>query len=132
VSRLVIEALSHGRHVITNCDFPHALRAESIDDYVNAIRALGREASFNLAGREYVGKMHDRIAADVGCRRLAVLESPTGQGVRGGIAGQPRSGPLADPSRARPETLPAEAAAFRAAAARPARTASTNPLPLTA
>lgn len=120
LSRLVVEALSHGRQVITGCDFPHTICARNTGEYIDAVRGLGREASFNLAGREYVGRVHDRrIAAEAWLKALsAVVEAPdwTG-GVRGGLALAANlvCEPLVDVAELPdPEGLPPEAAAFRA------------------
>jgi hypothetical protein len=54
LSRLSLESLCHGRHVIASHGMPHVQYAASVDAFALGIRALEREADFNLAGREYV------------------------------------------------------------------------------
>lgn len=65
-SRLMIEALSLGRHVIANCPWSHCAAAKTADEFLTAIRQLQRDLTFNLIGREEVCRGHDRsIAASV-------------------------------------------------------------------
>jgi hypothetical protein len=120
ISRLVVEALSHGRHVITGCTFPNTFAAASIDDYLNVIRSLQRDAPFNLAGREEVGRSHDRwIAAEALLRALTnLLEEPDWGGtVRGTLfraANLLSDAPAEVVAAPDVQSLPPEAHAFRA------------------
>lgn len=54
LSRLALEMLCHGRHVISRHPLPHSAQAGDVESYFKAIRLLERDLSFNLAGREYV------------------------------------------------------------------------------
>lgn len=75
--RLAVEALSAGRHVVAARPFPFALRAADLDARAEAIRTLRRTPSFNLAGREYVGREFDgRMHAASLRRRLEQALEP--------------------------------------------------------
>jgi hypothetical protein len=63
LSRLSLEALSHGRHVISGRDWPFCHVASSTDDFVRTIRELRHAPSFNLDGREYVCSQYEKRAA---------------------------------------------------------------------
>jgi len=53
-SRLALEMLCHGRHVISTYAAPHFIHADREESFFTSIRALEREVGFNLVGREYV------------------------------------------------------------------------------
>lgn len=59
-SRLMLEALSHGRHVVGGPVCPHARAAHAVEDYAAALRDLLPDPPFNLAGREDACRLHDR------------------------------------------------------------------------
>jgi|CXWL01.1.fsa_nt_gi hypothetical protein len=69
LSRLVLEALCHGRHVITGYHLPHAHVAHSTEKFVAALRALRDEANYNLDGRSYVDREHEHHTATKALRR---------------------------------------------------------------
>lgn len=54
LSRLSVEVLCHGRHVISTHGAPHCTQAGSAESFLVAIRTLERDLGFNLPGREYV------------------------------------------------------------------------------
>lgn len=54
LSRLSLEVLCHGRHVISKHAMPHCTEAGSVESFFVAIRSLERDLGFNLPGREYV------------------------------------------------------------------------------
>jgi|GEM_PF-2746957 len=58
-SRLVFEAMSLGRHVISSTPMPHAQHAVTEAQVVRAVRALRSEPRFNLEGREHIGMEYD-------------------------------------------------------------------------
>lgn len=123
LSRLTLEAMCHGRHVVSGYPLPHGHIARTVDEFAAALRSLRREAAFHLAGREYVCCEHDQHGAVGALRRIIedVLEPGRltlafAGGVRGAAAmlrnphllGQ-RCFPLPDG-----ETLPPEAGPLRA------------------
>lgn len=59
-ARLMIESLALGRHVVSNCPWPNCQYAETIDQFMAALRALQRDVTFNLIGREEVCQSSDR------------------------------------------------------------------------
>lgn len=63
LSRMALEALSHGRHVVSGCTLPHAHKAFTVAEYVEAIRYLRENRSYNLDGRSFVAKEHERHTA---------------------------------------------------------------------
>ncbi len=68
-SRLVLEAMSLGRHAITSTPMPHAQHAVTEADVVRTIRALRSKVEFNLEGREHVGRKFNRNEVIVSLRR---------------------------------------------------------------
>jgi hypothetical protein len=123
LSRLMLEAMCHGRHVVSGYPLPHGHLARTVDEFAAALRSLRREAAFNLAGREYVCCEHDQYKAVQSLRRILDDAVEPGRlnlafagGVRGAAAmwrnphllGQRRF-PLPDG-----ETLPPEADPLRA------------------
>lgn len=52
--RLILEMLSHGRHVVASHPYPHCHQAGDVEGIVRMLRRLRREAGFNLPGREWV------------------------------------------------------------------------------
>jgi len=60
LSRLALEVLSHGRHVISTHADPLFCHADSVDGFADALRMLQRDPRFNLSGREAVCRTHDR------------------------------------------------------------------------
>lgn len=69
LSRLSLEALSHGRHVITGYNLPHARAARSIEEFVQALRRLRKKADYNLDGRSFANREHEYYAAAKALRR---------------------------------------------------------------
>jgi len=122
LSRLALEALCHGRHVVTTCSLPHCHAAGTVDEFLDAIRGLQRQTEFNLAGREQVCRMCDKPLA---LRALRAAIEPCVVGgsferkMRGGWSGAVTA--LCNPgilTRTRfdlpdPGELPPEAAALR-------------------
>ncbi len=120
LSRLSLEALCHGRHVIATHSTPHTQYAGSLEAFLASIRALERDADFNLAGREYVCREY--ALPQTARRLLGIIQDhadpQSGGGRRGrwrtvlmalgGAAGLSRSS-SAPPD---PQFLPTEAAAF--------------------
>lgn len=70
LSRLMLEAMCHGRHVVSGYPLPHGRLARTVDEFSTALRSLRREASFNLSGREYVCCEHDQHNAVRSLRRI--------------------------------------------------------------
>lgn len=62
-SRLQLEALSHGRHVISSCEIAHGSRAATVTEYADAIRSIRQKPSYNLDGRSHVARDHERHTA---------------------------------------------------------------------
>ncbi len=60
LSRLTLEMLCAGRHAVTRHAWPHCIRADSVDEFIEALRALRREPAFNLEGREEVCRAYDK------------------------------------------------------------------------
>lgn len=69
LSRLTLEALCHGRHVVTGYKLPHAQTARSLVEFEEAIRSARMHASYNLEGRSYVHCEHEQHAATKSLRR---------------------------------------------------------------
>ncbi len=69
LSRLVLEALCHGRHVITRYSLPHAHMARSTEEFVEALRSVRDEATYNLDGRSFVDREHEHHTATKALRR---------------------------------------------------------------
>jgi len=123
MSRMVLEAMCHGRHVVSSHSLPHACAARTVEEFEKGVRLLRGQAEFNLAGREFVCREHDQPAAVRTLRQ--VLEEAVGPGrlnlaIAGGVRGATaalrnlhllgrRSFALPEP-----ETLPPEAVALRA------------------
>ncbi|MBI3835427.1 MAG: glycosyltransferase [Planctomycetes bacterium] len=63
LSRLALEALSHGRHVISTHTDELFCHADSVDGFADALRLIRQDARYNLAGREAVCRLHDRSVA---------------------------------------------------------------------
>jgi len=89
LSRLSLETLSHGRHVICRRDWPYSRRAETVEQYVRELRELKHE-SFNLDGRQYVcGEYDKRPSVGALCNLLTRITDQPGfkRGVLGGWVG---------------------------------------------
>lgn len=69
LSRLALEALCHGRHVISGYKLPHAYQARTIDEFVEAVRTIRQEPAFNLAGRGYIHDENEYHLATKALRR---------------------------------------------------------------
>jgi hypothetical protein len=69
LSRLALEALCHGRHLISGYKLPHSLQACTVDEFVDAVRLLRQNPAFNLAGRSYIYDVHDYHQATKALRR---------------------------------------------------------------
>ena len=63
LSRLALEALGHGRQVITGYELPHAHLARSTDEFAVALRNLREKPTYNLDGRSFVNREHEQNAA---------------------------------------------------------------------
>lgn len=92
-SRLSMEALCHGRHVIATHATPHVQFGGSFEACFQAVRAVEREADFNLEGREYVCREFGRPQGVE--RLLAALEEAAQVGAWAGLARGPRGALLA-------------------------------------
>lgn len=76
-SRLVYEALCHGRHAVVTARVPCCHHAAGADDFFRVLRQLQRESTFNLDGRAYVCEYFDCAETVEGLREcLAELLSP--------------------------------------------------------
>jgi len=120
-SRLMLESLALGRHVIANCPWPHCHFADSLDKILAAVRALQRDLTFNLAGREAVCREHDYAAA--ACRLRGMFEQAASAGIGANLPAAwqasvaacrfsslgPKTFPPSDPA-----SLPPQADALRA------------------
>ncbi len=78
LSRVMLEALCHGRQLVSGHSLPHARVARTIHDYLEAVRTLRRGAPFNLSGREFVCREFDQLQAIKSLRRI--LEDATEPG----------------------------------------------------
>ncbi len=63
LSRLALETLCHGRHVITGYELPHAHVARSIEEFAGALRNVREKPVYNLDGRTFVNREHEQNAA---------------------------------------------------------------------
>lgn len=63
LSRLSLEALSHGRHVISGRIWPFCHCATTPDEFVHTMRELKHTPAFNLDGREYVCAQYEKRVA---------------------------------------------------------------------
>ncbi len=72
LSRLSLEALSHGRHVVSGGDWPFCHLATTPAEFIHTLRALKHAPAFNLEGREYVCRRYEKRAA-VGAMRDLLL-----------------------------------------------------------
>lgn len=112
-SRLMIEALSLGRHVISNCPWTNCAAARTADEYLVAIRRVQRDLAFNLLGREEVCRGHDRaIASSVLKGIFEAAAVPADLLSRLAAVWSPPPAPIVD----RLETLPPEEGVCREAA----------------
>ncbi len=124
LSRLSLEALCRGRHVIATHPLPHCEYAGSLEAFTLAIRKLERSTDFNLAGREYVCREYSQPEM---VRRMLEILSPSsdedgplgggwGRAWRGALAALCQPGLWSSAKFARPDldSLPPEASAFRA------------------
>ncbi len=123
LSRLALETMCHGRHVVSGYPHPLGRLARTTSEFAETLRSLRRDATFNLAGRERVCRENDQNEAVRTLRRIledAVepgrLNLAVGGGVRGAAAMlrnlhllRHREFPLP-----RIEALPSEAHALRA------------------
>lgn len=90
LSRLSMEALSHGRHVISGRDWPSCHLASTAEEYGQTLRELKYAPSFNLEGREYVCDRHEkRTAVEAMCKLLDRMTDRkfVGRNIRGGWLG---------------------------------------------
>jgi hypothetical protein len=121
-SRLMVEALSHGRHAVTSFDWPHCIRAGTPEEFEQVLRHLPGRPPFNLAGREHVCSIYDKPLAQRALHHLmkrAVNESRSTSILHGKLQaasvamrcpGIYSRRPFALPN---PESLPPEGAPFR-------------------
>ena len=123
LSRLALETMCHGRHVVSGYPHPLGRLARTTPEFAETVRSLRRDATFNLSGRERVCRENDQNEAVRALRRIledAVepgrLNLAFGGGVRGAAAMlrnlhllRYRESPLP-----RIEALPPEAHALRA------------------
>ena len=93
LSRLALEAMCHGRHVVSGYPLPLGRLACTSGEFIETLRSLRRDAVFNLAGREHVCREYDQHEAVRCLRRIledAVepgrLNLAFGGGVRGAAA----------------------------------------------
>ena len=54
LAKMVLEALSYGRQVLWNMQFPHCIYVKNIDDCIIALNSLKKKEELNLAGKTYV------------------------------------------------------------------------------
>ena len=81
--RLILEALSHGRHVVASRPYPHCQHAKDADEFQRALRHLEGRAEFNLAGREWVCQHFEtRVTAQVLGDELRRCLEPGRSGLR--------------------------------------------------
>ncbi|MCC6421742.1 MAG: hypothetical protein IT429_26290 [Gemmataceae bacterium] len=59
-SRLMLEVLSHGRHVVSSIPHEQARFAETTEGFAAALRELGADPPFHLEGREHACRDEDR------------------------------------------------------------------------
>ena len=123
LSRLGLESLSHGRHVLSTCPWPNFLHVRSEAEFAKALTMMRLNPSFNLEGREAVCREYD---LRVGVRALTQLlqtcidenrgVGSLGQRWLGAASTWCISGLLGEKRVPRPDpnTLPSEAEAFRA------------------
>ncbi len=69
LSRLALEGLCHGRHVITGYKLPFAFPARTAEEYIDAIRTIRDAPRFNLEGRSHVDRDHEHHTATKALRR---------------------------------------------------------------
>lgn len=69
LSRIALEGLCHGRHVVAGYRLPHAFEARSTEDFLQAIRAVRENPYYNLDGRSFVWHEHEFHAAAKALRR---------------------------------------------------------------
>lgn len=58
--RMILEALSHGRHVISSINFPHCYHADSYEQVKNNIVYLLENPTLNIVGAKYVVKEYNK------------------------------------------------------------------------
>ena len=63
VSRLALESMCHGRHVVASFDLPHAHRASTPEQFYRVVRDMCGVTRFNLEGREHVCHKFDRTVS---------------------------------------------------------------------
>ena len=63
VSRLALESMCHGRHVVASFDLPHAHRASTPEQFFRIVRDLSGLTQFNLEGREHVCREFDQTVS---------------------------------------------------------------------
>jgi len=63
LSRLSLEALSHGRQVICRRQWPFCRRATSSAEFATLLRELKCSPAFNLDGREHVCELYEKRSA---------------------------------------------------------------------
>lgn len=123
LSRLALEALSLGRHVISTHRCEHSLHATSVDEFADQLRSLQDQAKFNLAGREFACRQYEREAvADALIHAINDCAKPD-RGSAGArraahriVAALPRAGAVSDDIARLPEPgeVSADAPAFQA------------------
>lgn len=101
LSRLALEMLCHGRHVISTHPAPHCIHARSEEEFFAAIRNLERDVGFNLAGREYVCEHYStpRMTRDLhavleSCLELGEPDQPTNGRLSGCLSALSQAGLL--------------------------------------
>ncbi len=60
LGKMVVSALSYGRHVLWNMSFPHCIYVNSLDDCISSLNLLKRKRVLNSAGRAYVEQNFNR------------------------------------------------------------------------
>ena len=63
--KMVLEALSYGRHVLWSEPFPHCFKVKNYDDALKAIQLLKRSITLNIAGKKYVeNQFHPQLISE--------------------------------------------------------------------
>ncbi|UCF79703.1 MAG: hypothetical protein JSW03_05545 [Candidatus Eiseniibacteriota bacterium] len=65
--KMLLEALSNGRHVLWTQPFPHCHTVESVAEALDLLRSLSRNTELNREGREYVDTHYSpsKLAQDI-------------------------------------------------------------------
>lgn len=60
LAKMVLEALSFGRHVLWNVPFPHCTYVNNLDDFIGALNTLKKKNELNLVGKAFVEQNFNR------------------------------------------------------------------------